>query len=152
MRVYRSVRRRACAALALIATLAAATAAGATDYGRQNYLLRCAGCHVPDGTGSAPNDVPGLRGTPGQFVKVPEGRAFLAQVPGVAHSPLSDLEVAEVLNWILTTFSKDELPPDFKPYTAEEVTRYRAVRPADIFAVRNSVLRRLAADGIKITY
>lgn len=140
-------------ALALGATLgAAATAAPATDFGRQNYLLHCSGCHLPDGTGSAANEVPTLHGVPGHFASVPEGRAFLTQVPGIAYSSLSDAEVAEILNWSLIEFSRETLPQDFQPFTTEEVSRLRAVRPAEIFKVRAEVLELLRRRGVTIEY
>ncbi|MGE0337347.1 MAG: cytochrome c [Gammaproteobacteria bacterium] len=126
--------------------------AAATDFGHQNYLLHCAGCHLPDGRGSAPNDVPTLHRIPGEFVKVPRGREFLAQVPGIAYSPLPDAEVAEILNWMLKEYNTPYLPADFKPYTVAEVAAYRAVRPANIMKVREGILAELAAKGITIDY
>jgi mono/diheme cytochrome c family protein len=139
--------------LALAVALAATCpAAGATDFGRQNYLLHCSGCHLPDGSGSAPNEVPTLHGIPGHFASIPEGRAFLTQVPGIAYSSLSDAEVAEILNWSLWEFSRDTLPPDFRPFTPEEVTRLRAVRPAAIFKVRAEVLELLRQRGVTVEY
>lgn len=140
-------------ALALGATLGlVSTAAPATDYGRQNYLLHCSGCHLPDGTGSAVNEVPTLHGIPGHFASVPEGRAFLTQVPGIAYSSLSDAEVAEILNWSLIEFSRETLPQDFQPFTTKEVSRLRAVRPAEIFKVRAEVLELLRRRGVTIEY
>jgi len=124
----------------------------ATDFARQNYLLHCAGCHLPDGSGSAPNEVPTLHRIPGEFTKVPRGREFLAQVPGIVYSPLSDAEVAEILNWLLEQYNAEFLTPDFKPYTAAEVTKYRATKPASIMKVRAQVLADLAAQGIVIDY
>jgi mono/diheme cytochrome c family protein len=132
--------------------LALATTAPATDFARQNYLLHCAGCHLPDGTGSAPNEVPTLHRIPGEFVKVPRGREFLAQVPGIVYSPLSDSEVAEILNWVLMKFNREVLPTDFTQYTAAEVAKYRAIRPASIMKVRAAVLADLAAQGTIIDY
>jgi mono/diheme cytochrome c family protein len=128
------------------------SAASAADFVRQSYLLHCAGCHLPDGSGSAPNDVPSLHGIPGQLVQVPSGREFLAQVPGIVYSSLSDAEVAEILNWVLQQYSAAELPKDFVPYTAAEVAHYRAVRPASIMKVREHVLADLAARGIAVDY
>ena len=142
--------------LTLSAALGLATLAflpaQAADFARQNYLLHCAGCHLPDGTGSKPNDVPTLHGIPGHFASLPEGRAFLSQVPGMAYTPLSAAEAAEVLNWTLENFSKSTLPANFKPFTPEEVARYRAERPASIFAVRSAVLAKLAAKGVTVDY
>lgn len=139
----------ACLTLALGAV---APSASATDFARQNYLLHCAGCHLPDGTGSTPNEVPTLHRIPGEFIKVPRGREFLAQVPGIVYSPLSDLEVAEILNWVLHQFSAKVVPAEFEEYTAAEVAKYRAVRPASIMKVRAAVIADLAAHGITIDY
>jgi len=130
----------------------ASGSAGAVDYAQQNYLLHCAGCHLPDGSGSAANDVPTLHATPGYFARLPEGRAFLTQVPGIAYSPLSDAEAAEILNWMLYRYSKDTLPADFTPFTEAEVKRLRAERPAEIFKVRDSVLARLRGMGVQVEY
>jgi hypothetical protein len=139
--------------LALGAVLAGLSCtAPATDFGRQNYLLHCSGCHLPDGTGSAANDVPTLHDIPGHFVRVPEGRAFLTQVPGIAYSSLNDAEVAEILNWMLFQFSRETLAAEFEPFTPDEVGRLRAERPAEIFKVRAEVLARLRALGITIDY
>ncbi|MEN9728337.1 MAG: hypothetical protein RL434_2703 [Pseudomonadota bacterium] len=136
----------------VVAALAACQPVQATDFPRQNYLLYCAGCHMPDGTGSAANDVPTLHDIPGHFIKVARGREFLAQVPGILYSPLTDLEASEILNWMLLQYSKDVLPADFKPYTPEEVARHRRIKPADIMKVRTEVLAELASKGLHIDY
>lgn len=138
--------------LAALLLVTACGVASATDFGRQSYLLHCAGCHLPDGSGSKANDVPTLHGIPGHFASVAEGRAFLTQVPGLAYSPLNNDEVAEVLNWVLLNFSKDTLGSNFQPFTPAEVARLRAERPAEIFKVRGAVLAVLAAKGIKLNY
>lgn len=136
---------------AIGATLLAGAAA-ATDFAHQNYLLHCAGCHLPDGTGSAPNEVPTLHRIPGEFIKVPSGREFLAQVPGIVYSPLSDAEVAEILNYVLNRYSGAVLPDGFAPYTAQEVAGYRAVKPASIMKVRERVIADLAERGVVVKY
>lgn len=122
------------------------------DYARQNYILHCAGCHQLDGRGSAANDVPTLHRIPGLLVTIARGREFLAQVPGIIYSPLSNAEVAEILNWMLGEYNKDELPKDFAPYTAAEVGKYRAIRPPSIMDVRAEVLTELAKRGITVDY
>lgn len=130
----------------------ASAGAWADDYARQSYLLHCAGCHLPDGSGSKPNDVPSLHGIPGHIAKIPEGRAYLTQVPGIAYTPLANAEVAEILNWMLREFSKDTLPADFVPFTESEVAALRQTRPAEIFKVRAAVLARLRELGVVIDY
>ncbi len=53
------------------------------------------------------------------------GRDYLARVPGAAQTPLSDSELAEVLNWVLREFNAQSLPESFVPLTASEVAQSR---------------------------
>ena len=122
-------------------------AASATDFGKQNYLLRCAGCHLTDGAGSEINGIPDMRHSLGKFLNTADGRAFIVQVPGVASSPLSDQEVVEVMHWMLANFSKAETPAGAAPYTADEVRQLRATVPADIPRTRARVVEGLRATG-----
>jgi mono/diheme cytochrome c family protein len=125
---------------------------GDVGNGGRLFRLNCAGCHLPDGSGSAANDVPSLHGAPGHLAGIPEGRAFLTQVPGIAYSSLNDAEVSEVLNWVLLNFSKDTLPASFQPFTGQEVKALRAQRPAEIFKVRRAAIDALRAKGITLNY
>jgi len=137
-------------ALLLAAGLASAWSCAAMDLGRQYYILNCAGCHQFDGTGSASHEIPKMRGAVGHFLRLPEGRAFLVQVPGTSNSALSDAQIAVLLNWMLPQFSREEIPPDFVPYTAEEVTRLRNQRLDDVAATRAAIVTRLAAMGYRV--
>jgi Cytochrome c len=110
---------------------------------RQLYLLNCWGCHRPHGEG-IPGVAPPLIGS-ADFLKVPAGRAYLIEVPGVALSALDDAQIASVMNWILRGFSSDRLPGNFRPYTAGEVAKYRAVRLLDVAGTR----KRLLAEMVK---
>ncbi len=89
-----------------------------------NYMLNCQGCHKADGSGLN-GSVPSMRGLVGSYLAVPGGRKFLVQVPGSANSPLNNAELAELLNWILTTMSEQQLSPSFQYYTEQEVASYR---------------------------
>lgn len=111
------------------------------------YTLHCMGCHGAQGEG-IPNRVPPLRNFVGYFAYLPEGRAFLIQVPGSANSPLSDAELAQVTNWILKTFSPKELPSDFRPFSPEEVRRYRSTPLQNITRVRQALLEKLKSLGV----
>jgi mono/diheme cytochrome c family protein len=88
------------------------------------YLLYCGGCHLPDGSG-VPPQVPTLHDQPGVIEGLPGGRDYLIRVPGAAQAPMTDAELAIVVNYLLETFSADTLAKDFKPYTAAEVAGYR---------------------------
>ena len=109
---------------------------------RTNYMLLCQGCHLVDGTGT-PGKVPALKDEVGRFLGVTGGREYLIQVPGTSQSPLSDKDVAAVLNWILDNFSSAELPADFTPYTTAEVARYRYEPLANAGEVRALLTRKL---------
>jgi len=112
-----------------------------------NYLQHCAGCHLADGSGSARNNVPDMRGVIGLFPRLAEGRAFLIQVAGVSQAPLSADDIAALMNWLLPAFSGAELPRDFAPYTGAEVETLRQHRPADLMALRGELIQQLAALG-----
>jgi hypothetical protein len=115
----------------------------------QLYVLNCWGCHKPGGEG-IPGTVPRLKDTVGDFLHVPGGRAYLVEVPGVAGSALSNAEVAEVLNWMLETFSKDQIPSGFQPYTEAEVAKYRPHELNNVMTVRAALAAQLAEQGIKL--
>jgi hypothetical protein len=81
---------------------------------------------------------------------VPGGREYLAEVPGVSASALSDDEIARVLNWLLFTFNKAEMPADFTPYTAAEIAKYRPRQLIRITETRDDLVKRLKAKGIVV--
>ena len=111
---------------------------------RTDYMLNCRGCHAPDGGGLA-GAAPSFRGQVGKFLSVPGGREYLIRVPGTAQSELSDARVATLLNWIVREFSPDQVPPDFVPFTAEEVARFRHPPLSEVDGVRRELLRAIAA-------
>jgi mono/diheme cytochrome c family protein len=91
------------------------------------YTWHCSGCHGADGRGVPAAGIPDLHDA-GAYVVLPEGRAYLAQVPGISQSHLDDATAARILNYVLARFSAASLPADFAPYTAEEIGRLRADR------------------------
>ncbi len=86
----------------------------------QNWTLNCQGCHRPDGTGSMAT-TPSVAGTVSRFLSVDGGREYLVRVPGVSTSPLSDADLAELLNWMLWRFDPQHVPSDFAAFEAAEV-------------------------------
>ena len=133
---------------ALRAAAAAALLAGApaaAESPQVLYLLHCQGCHLADGSGKA-GAVPPLGPGLAIFPYDAGGRAYLVQVPGSAHSPLSDAELAAVLNWMVATFGPPEAAARLVPYHAEEVARYRATPLVDVSAARAGLLREIGSD------
>nr|WP_238924038.1 cytochrome c [Achromobacter ruhlandii] len=143
------------AAQAAAGALAAANGVPGADTLRQaaraDYVLQCAGCHRVDGRGSTPHGIPDFRNSVGAFTHLPAGREYLVRVPGAAYSQLSNAELANVLNWLLRTFSPAQLPTGFQPYTESEVAAARPHRYDDVVPVRHGLARELAALGLALS-
>lgn len=84
----------------------------------------------------------------GLFLHVPGGREYLVQVPGVAHAPVDSKRLAALLNYALERYSRREIPPDFKPYEAEEVARLRASPLQDVRPVRRQLIVAMERRGL----
>jgi mono/diheme cytochrome c family protein len=108
----------------------------------QTFATNCQGCHGELGTSAT--EIPVLKGRVGYFARIPSGRRYLVQVPNVALNQSSDQDIADVLNWLLNTYSRPQLPPDFQPYTAAEVATLRQAR-IDVTLQRQRVIEQLVA-------
>lgn len=142
----------AACALALIGAAQASTeeAMPGVQDARQahsDYKLKCQGCHRPDGSGDLVSNPP-MNGHVARFLSVPGGREFLGRVPGVATVDLDDARLANLLNWTLYRFDRENLPDDFKPYSATEISALRK-RPlrAERAAVRGGLVAQMS--GVK---
>jgi mono/diheme cytochrome c family protein len=113
----------------------------------ENYIRWCQGCHLASGRG-APPAVPDLVDKVGYFARLPEGRAYLIRVPGAALAPISDADLAAVLNFLLQTFSPKQLPPDFRPFTADEVATLRPQRMVAVKREREALVAKLRDAGV----
>jgi hypothetical protein len=119
------------------------------NLGRQNYILMCQGCHLPDASGS-PGVVPRMNDFVANFLHVDGGREFIVQVPGSANAPINDQELADVLNWMLKNFSQKQIPEDFVPYSSEEVGKLRRQPLIDVNGARAALITRIQDKlGIK---
>ena len=108
---------------------------------RFNYIMHCQGCHLDDGRETA-DIIPALTGT-GQFLRVPGGREFLATVPGVATAPISDEEVADLLNWMLYQFSAEDMLENFVPYSTDEMHKLRRTPLLEVQGVRQQLMAEI---------
>jgi mono/diheme cytochrome c family protein len=113
---------------------------------RAAYSRNCQGCHRSAGEG-VPSQVPPLRHFVGYLMRNPAGRAYVPRVPGVAYSPLSDADLAALLNWLLPEFSARELPSNFTPYTTKEIAALRAHALTAVEPERERVLQLLVDSG-----
>ncbi|MFT0533719.1 cytochrome C [Castellaniella hirudinis] len=127
----------------VIETLRASTAA------YKDYMLNCGGCHRFSGEGVARNAVPDFRDSIGLFTQLPAGREYMIRVPGASQSLLGNAELAEVLNWIVATYSPAQLAPDFKPFTASEVGAVRPYRFDNVVVERRKLTDQLEQRGLR---
>ena len=129
-------------ALALGCALAAS---GARADPALDYMLHCQGCHLADGSGS-PGAVPALVGV-GRFLRTSRGREYLIRVPGSAQSPLSDADLAALLDWIVARFDPEAAASGFTPFDAAEVARWRRPPLTEVDALRAALLSELSGSG-----
>lgn len=134
-------------AIAIVAVTLAIPSFTRAEPPSELYMLNCWGCHRPNGEG-IPGTAPPLRGAV-DFLRVPGGREYLISVPGVALSPLSNEQAAAVMNWILKSFSKDRLPAEFKPYSADEIAKARTTHLLDIKKARAELVTLMVAAKIR---
>jgi len=133
-----------------LATVSASVIAQDDGRARIDYLLHCSGCHGQDGVGNPENGIPNLVDQIGHFQRLPEGREFVVQVPGMLSAGLPDDRAAAVANYMTRRYSGNSLPADFVPYTAEEARKARVSRPADIMAKRYAIYQKLLTMGFVI--
>lgn len=107
---------------------------------RADYILHCGGCHLPDARG-APPKVPDLRNELGWLLTSQKGRDYLVRVPGASQAPVTDAELAAIVNWLLVEYNAAQLPPNFKPLTEGEVAAARKHVLSDPLKARKELWR-----------
>lgn len=131
--------------VAIAALLACSAAAANDDRAQFNYIIHCQGCHLPDAMGFQ-DTVPRMNNFLGYFLHSQDGREFVIQVPGVSTARLPDDEIAELMNWLINTYSAGQRPENFVPYTQSEVRELRRSPDADPLRTRTRILRAIAAE------
>lgn len=139
-------------ALVLAAALAAlwgsAPAVAPADHltAKSNYLERCGGCHGVQGRAFAAT-VPDLRGRAGWFLCDAAGRDYVARLPNIVFSHLTDADLADLLNYVVFDLGGQSAPRGAKRYTPAEVARTRreALSIPDLEAYRTQVVKVLIA-------
>ena len=135
----------AIARLCLLTAFFSCAAVADDNRAHVNYMLHCQGCHLPEAQGFE-GKVPPMKDFVGYFLHSGEGREFLIRVPGVAQSALNDGELAELMNWLLVTFSAEQLPDSYVPFSDREVESLRRDPVTDPAASREVILKNLSAD------
>lgn len=103
------------------------------------YMLNCMGCHQADGAG-VPRKVPDMRFSLGPLSQTSAGRRYLIEVPGVAQAPLSNADLAGLLNWLIRAFADARRSQHFVAFTAAEVAAYRKTPLVEVAAIRRKLL------------
>ncbi len=124
-----------------VALVAAVPLAIAKESPEMLFRINCSGCHQVDGTGS--KFIPPLKGHISEFLASPRGREYVVRVPGMAQSVLSTEELTRVLNWMLPTFDRQQMPANFVPYTEAEVAELRSRPLSDPSVEREKVLQNI---------
>ena len=91
--------------------------------------------------------MPSIKDFAGHFLRVEGGREFLIRVPGSANSALDDIELTELLNWMLLEFSAQELPENYQPLTVEEVGVLRKDPLTEVVHSRQKLVDAIARLG-----
>jgi mono/diheme cytochrome c family protein len=107
-----------------VSASAAAAGGGGLPLPQSNYLLGCGGCHGVAGVSNS-RLVPDLADQVGYFLNDRAGREYLVRVPNVAFYPLSNRNLADMLNYMVFQLGGSSIPAGAKPYTAAEVARLR---------------------------
>ncbi len=132
--------------VAIVLAMGLLSVAYADDHrARTNYMIHCQGCHLPEAVGFV-GKVPRMKDFVGYFLHSRAGREFVIRVPGVATSSLPDDELTEMMNWLLLTYSAEQLPQPFEPFSAEEVAVLRTDLEADPENTRMRILKQIAHD------
>ena len=139
---------RAAAVLGVL-VVAWGTASAAADPA-YNYLLRCVGCHTSAGVSPPLGRIPPLQDVVGHFARLPEGRLYLVNVPGIASAQLSPADTASLLNWMIETYGGESRPDQYQPFTADEVVALQKLAPDDVMRLRDEVRQRLSDSGYSI--
>jgi mono/diheme cytochrome c family protein len=135
----RGVVALVCSGLAAPALVPAAQPAERAAQPQVNYMLNCMGCHIADGSGAS-GKVPSVRDSLVPLSSSAAGRRYLVQVPGASQSRLSNLELAQVLSWMVRNLSAQSVPRDFVDFTAQEVAGYRATPLLNVRETRARLL------------
>ena len=134
------------AGMAVLSTGAAAAPPADHMTARSNYLERCGGCHGVQGRAFAPT-VPDLRDRAGWFLCDAAGRDYVARLPNIVFSRLTDVDLAEMLNYVVFDLGGASAPKTARRYTASEVaaTRREPLSTTDLETYRTQVVKTLIA-------
>lgn len=143
-RRHRAPKRRSLACAGLLALAGAIAKPGAASgFGpAANYALHCQGCHLEDGRATT-GLVPALDDTVAGLASRPTGRDYLVRLPNVASAPLSDEDLAALLNWVVGRFASAARPRG-EAFSAGEVAALRSRPLIDVEGARRKAIADLS--------
>jgi len=111
------------------------------------YILKCSGCHGTDGSGAPAAGIPPFPGFIAALARHAEGRVYIAHVPGVIASRLSNEQLVKVLNYVIEEWSGEEDTSSTPRFTVEEFAELRAVPVDNVVEYRRDVVRQMQESG-----
>ncbi|MDH2432347.1 hypothetical protein QCD60_07205 [Pokkaliibacter sp. MBI-7] len=118
---------------------------------KNNFILRCTGCHGQDGSGSLAGGIPDFRGFVASFSFTPAGRLYLMHVPGVVSASLDNREIAAVMNYVMHEWGGDSFHArQYTPFTEQEVASLQQQEVKDVVKLRREVVKDLQAQGLPV--
>ena len=115
---------------------------------KTNFMLQCQGCHRADGAGIV-GSVPDLRTYGRLFLTSGKGRRYYVSVPGSANAPLSNDELADVLNYIIDAIimPADGSSKPIQYFDESEVGNYRQEKIVNVAQFREDILGDVSIEG-----
>jgi len=116
----------------------------ALNHAQTAYVAGCGGCHGIQGI-SKNELIPSLRDRAGYWLCTAEGRKYMVKLPNVALAPLSDAELADLMNFVAFDLGGVSAPKAAARYTASEITQLRAESPiiTDVLSTRRTIVASL---------
>ena len=113
---------------------------------RSLYMLKCSGCHRVDGQGAPEAGIPPFPGFIAPLARNDDGRVYIAHVPGIMGSRLSNEQLADVLNYVIDEWAGEDAA-DTPRFTTEELAALREVPVTNIVEYRRDVVNQLIEAG-----
>ena len=81
-------------------------------------MLKGSGCHRVDGKGAPEAGIPPFPGFIAPLARNPDGRVYIAHVPGIVGSRLSNEQLADVLNYVIDEWAGEPHQNGAAPHDA----------------------------------
>ena len=111
------------------------------------YILKCSGCHGINGAGAPAAGIPPFPGFIAPLAQHPEGRVYIAHVPGIAASRLTDAQLVDVLNYVIDEWSGEEDIASTPRFTVDEFSKLRAVPVTNVVEFRRDLVTQMTEAG-----